>query len=62
MSSAADVNDLAFSLHSGISISAGIYSLLMHVLVILSVGLEQCICCTKAAVSSRPVPVRTRMS
>lgn len=56
----ADVNDLALSLHSGISISAGIYSRLTRVSVILSLG--QCLCCTKALASSRPVPVRTRMS
>lgn len=51
MSAAAAGNYLAFSLHSGISISAGTYSCLTRVLVILSVALEQCISCTKAAVS-----------
>lgn len=59
---AAEANDLAFSLRSGIPISAGIYSRLTPVSAMLSEALEQCVCCTKAAASWRRVPVRTRMS
>lgn len=49
---AADDDDPSFSLHSGISISAGIYSRLTRVSVILSAARGQCVCCPKALVLS----------
>lgn len=57
---AADVNDLPFSLHSGISISAGIYSHLTHSCVVDLICGSGTMCLLFKG-RSHPVAVGTRM-